>query len=67
MKKIFCQLRAMPMMDELFGSEKNGNKNEDYCKYCYKNGKFTDDVKMNQMIEICVLHMLENNTEITEE
>lgn len=67
MKEKFCQSCAMPMTEELFGTEKNGSKNEDYCKYCYENGKFTADVTMDQMIEICVPHMLENNPEMTEE
>lgn len=27
----FCQSCAMPMTEELYGSNKDGSKNEDYC------------------------------------
>ena len=49
-----CQSCAMPMPDkELYGTNKDGSKNEDYCKYCYVNGEFTDNVSMEEYIEMC--------------
>ena len=33
----------------------------------FENGKFKDDVTMNEMIEFCVPHMAEAHPEITEE
>lgn len=51
---IFCQSCAMPMGDDDFGTEKDGSKSEDYCKYCYQNGEFTSDVTMEEMIDFCV-------------
>ena len=51
---IFCQSCAMPMGDNDFGTEKDGSKSEDYCKYCYQNGEFTSDVTMEEMIDLCV-------------
>lgn len=50
----FCQSCAMPMNDEDFGTEKDGSKSSDYCKYCYQNGEFTIDVSMEEMIDFCV-------------
>jgi len=43
----------MPLSDEtLFGTEKDGSKNEDYCIYCYKEGAFTEpDLTVDMMIE----------------
>lgn len=43
----------MPLTDELLGTNADGSRNEDYCIYCYKNGKFTQDFNMSQMIEFC--------------
>lgn len=41
--KHFCQSCSMPMdTPELFGTEKDGSKNNDYCRYCYANGAFTN-------------------------
>ena len=53
MKKI-CQSCGMPIENNSdLGSEINGKLNEDYCKYCYQNGKFIDDVTMEEYIEMC--------------
>ena len=59
----FCQCCAMPMeeSDDLFGNEADGSKSEDYCIYCYKDGAFTaPGATMEEMIEICVPHMVSN-------
>ena len=49
--KHFCQSCSMPMdTPELFGTEKGGTKNSDYCKYCYANGAFTNpDLTLEEM------------------
>lgn len=49
----FCQSCSMPMdSPELFGTEKDGSKNSDYCKYCYMNGEFTNPgLTLEQMKE----------------
>lgn len=50
-----CQSCSMPMSDEnVFGTNADGSKNSDYCIYCYKNGKFIDDVSMEKYIEMNV-------------
>lgn len=44
----------MPMADDsLLGTNADGTINGNYCKYCYKDGKFIDDVTMEEYIEIC--------------
>lgn len=67
MEEKFCQCCAMPMgnPEELYGTESDGSKSTDYCKYCYENGTFTFDGTMEEMIEICVPHMMENNPGMT--
>jgi len=54
MSKI-CQSCAMPMDDEsLFGTNADGSKNPDYCKYCYEKGEFLQKVTMDEYIEMMV-------------
>lgn len=51
----FCQSCAMPMGSvDVLGINADGSKNEDYCHYCYKDGAFTKDETMEEMIETCV-------------
>ena len=36
-----CQSCGMPLnKEEVKGTEKNGLKSDEYCKYCYENGDF---------------------------
>ena len=44
----------MPLTDENRGTNADGSRSEDYCAYCYKNGEFTQEFTMNQMIEFCL-------------
>lgn len=38
-----CQSCSMPLEDgKMSGTEADGSKAYKYCKYCYKNGAFTD-------------------------
>ncbi|WP_066713373.1 zinc ribbon domain-containing protein [Clostridium sp. Marseille-P299] len=54
-EKIFCQSCGMPMTkEEHFASNADGSKNEDYCCYCFKEGEFTSDCSMDEMIEFCL-------------
>ena len=60
MNKLYCQSCGMPLdSDDVIGTEKNGNKNNDYCVYCYKDGVFLQDVSMAEMIDISLKHMKE--------
>lgn len=51
----FCQSCSMPMdtMD-VKGTNSDGSTNEDYCHYCYKDGGFTKEETMDEMIESCI-------------
>lgn len=44
----------MPLTDENRGTNADGSRREDYCVYCYKNGEFTQEFTMTQMIEFCL-------------
>lgn len=51
----FCQSCGMPMSDiSQRGTNSDGSINNDYCVYCYKDGKFTFDGSMEEMIEFCI-------------
>ena len=50
----FCQSCGMPMKsDDVCGTDADGSANFDYCKYCYQNGEFIDNVSMEEYIEMC--------------
>ena len=54
MENKICQSCAMPITsDDLLGTEADGSISQDYCKYCYKDGQFVDDVSMEEYIEMC--------------
>jgi len=49
----FCQSCGMPLTEDVLGTNADGSKNEDYCMYCYMDGKFLQDCTMDEMIEHC--------------
>ncbi|MBO7652558.1 MAG: zinc ribbon domain-containing protein [Bacteroidales bacterium] len=57
----FCQSCGMPLNNEVLGTNADGSKNEEYCMYCYKDGKFTNDCTMDEMIEFCAQFVDEVN------
>lgn len=61
MEQKFCQSCGMPLNDENKGTNADGSRNEDYCIYCYKDGKFTQDMTMEQMIDHCAQFTKEIN------
>ena len=55
-----CQSCAMPLEnDTLYGTNTDATKNEEYCIYCYKDGKFTSDISMEEMKNFCIEKMVE--------
>ncbi len=65
----YCQCCAMPMGEgtELYGTNADGSVNEDYCKYCFEKGEFTFKGTMEEMIEVCVPHVVEANKDMNED
>lgn len=57
MEKMVCQSCGMPMDPEQYGSNQDGTSNSEYCVYCFKDGAFTSDESMENMIEACVPFM----------
>ena len=58
----FCQSCGMPMTaPEHFGINKDGSVNNDYCSYCFKDGAFTQDLTMEEMIHHCTQFLEEFN------
>ncbi|MBR0023306.1 MAG: pyridoxamine 5'-phosphate oxidase family protein [Muribaculaceae bacterium] len=57
----FCQSCGMPLTEELLGINADGSKNEEYCIYCYKDGKFLQNFTMDEMIEHCAQFVGEVN------
>ena len=54
MENKICQSCGMPIISkEQLGINKDGSINNDYCKYCYKDGDFIDKVSMEEYIEMC--------------
>jgi len=52
---LYCQSCGMPMENlDLLGTNADGSTNEDYCHYCYKDGAFTTNETMEEMIETCL-------------
>lgn len=56
---IFCQSCSMPIDDiEMRGPEKDGSKSDEYCKYCYLNGNFTDpNMELDEMKAIVMTQL----------
>ena len=52
-----CQCCGMPLYDECFSHETNGDVNEEYCKWCYHDGKFTYQ-SIDELIDACIPHMV---------
>ena len=52
---LYCQCCGMPLSDDsMISKEPDGSFNEDYCKWCYTDGKYaypTKDALLNFMIE----------------
>lgn len=68
MESKFCQSCGMPLdaASELYGTEADGSLNRDFCIYCYKDGRFTFEGTMEEMIEICVPHVVRAHKEMSE-
>ena len=59
-RQLICQCCGMPLEDSTISKETDGIFNEEYCKWCYSDGRFTYD-DMNALIEFCAEHMANEN------
>lgn len=59
-RKLVCQCCGMPLEDAFLSREPDGTYNEEYCKWCYTDGKFvyTDQ---KELTDFLVAHMANEN------
>ena len=55
-RTLICQCCGMPLDDSILSREPDGALNEDYCKWCYADGKFAYD-SMEQLVDFLAVHM----------
>ena len=60
-RTLVCQCCGMPLSeDSMISREPDGSFNEDYCKWCYADGKYIYETK-EQLIDFCVEHLANDN------
>lgn len=51
-QKIRCQSCSLPLDKGFFGTDAEGNEIQDYCRFCFEKGVFTEpELTMQQMAE----------------
>ncbi len=63
-RTLVCQSCGMPLSDDLLAREPDGAFNEQYCKWCWEDGRFVQDCTMEEMIEHCIQLMPLGQTEV---
>lgn len=63
-RELICQCCGMPLEDAVISKEKDGDFNENYCKWCYADGEYMYS-DMDDLIDVCVKNMV--NEEHSEE
>ena len=59
-RKLICQCCGMPLDDSSISKEPDGTFNEEYCKWCYKDGNFAYK-DINVLIDFLSEHMSNEN------
>ncbi len=59
-RKLFCQCCGMPLDDSSISKESDGTWNEEYCKWCYADGKFVYS-SLAELTDFLVGHMSNEN------
>lgn len=59
-RQLICQCCGMPLEDLSISREIDGTFNEEYCKWCYADGKFTYS-DLDTLIDFCAGHMANEN------
>lgn len=57
-QKLVCQCCGMPLEDEFISRETDSSFNEDYCKWCYKDGEMVYN-SLEELMAFLVPHMAE--------
>ena len=56
-RQLVCQCCGMPLNeDSMISKEADGSFNEDYCKWCYNDGKFAYDSR-DSLLDFLISHM----------
>ena len=55
-RRLICQCCGMPLDDGTVSREPDGSINEDYCKWCYADGKFVY-TELEQLVDFLAAHM----------
>ena len=55
-RHLVCQCCGMPLEDEMISRNKDGSFNEDYCKWCYADGRFVYESK-ESLLDYLIGHM----------
>ena len=63
-RQLICQCCGMPLEPDIISHEKDGSKNDKYCKWCYADGEYMYH-NMDDLIEVCVKNMI--NPKLSEE
>lgn len=59
-RKLICQCCGMPLDDSTTSKEPDGSFNEEYCKWCYTDGKFVY-TSLEQLVDFLSEHMSNEN------
>lgn len=59
-RKLVCQCCGMPLDDDSTSKEPDGTYNEEYCKWCYTDGRFVY-TSMEELVDFLVDHMSNEN------
>lgn len=59
-RQLICQCCGMPLDDSSISKETDGTFNEEYCKWCYTDGKFVY-TNLDELINFLVEHMSNEN------
>lgn len=59
-RQLICQCCGMPLDDSTISKETDGSFNEEYCKWCYTEGKFVY-TNLEQLTNFLVEHMSNEN------
>ncbi len=56
-----CQSCGIKFEEGFWGSEKNGEKSREYCKFCYQEGVFLmPDLEVEDMVALAVHNMVDD-------